>query len=311
MVSQDESQTPMSVIDLGLVPSEQVNPRTVEIDRLSTTEMLALINADDQSVAHVVGQAIPSIAVVVDRVTHALRSGGRLFYVGAGTSGRLGVLDASECPPTYGTPPHWVQGVIAGGDAALRSAIEGAEDDPEQGRADMARLQVNEKDVVVGISASGGAAYVVAAMEAANAKGAFTAAVTGYAESRLAQVVAQPIVVSVGPEVITGSTRMKAGTAQKLVLNMMTTGAMVQLGKTYQNLMVDVQPTNQKLHERARRLVSALGGVSVEQADELLAQTGHQVKPAVLMARQPGLSVEQAQAKLAQAQGKLRRALEQ
>jgi N-acetylmuramic acid 6-phosphate etherase len=297
----------------SLIPTEQINPRTEDIDLLSTEDVLHRINAEDRLVADAVAQAIPQIAAVVDAIRTAFErepagERGRLFYFGAGTSGRLGVLDASECPPTYGTPPDWVQAFIAGGDVALRQAVEGAEDSAELGAADAEKAGLRAGDVAVGISASGGAPYVTAAMRAARERGAVTACITCNASSPLAEAVEHVIAVDTGPEVIAGSTRMKAGTAQKLILNMLTTGAMIQLGKTYRNLMVDVQPTNRKLRERARRMVGALGGVSPEEAERLLAETDHQVKPAILMARAT-LSPDEAREHLRQSGGKLRPAL--
>ncbi len=305
MTSQPTASNPLQ----SVIPTEQVNPRTVDIDLRSTTEVLQKINAEDQGVAHAVAQAIPQIAVTVDAIQLAFEHGGRLFYFGAGTSGRLGVLDASECPPTYGAPPSLVQGIMAGGDIALRNAVEGAEDSVEMGQADVIKAGVKAGDVVIGISASGQAPYVVAVIEAAKALGCFTAGITCDKHSKLALATQQPIVVEVGPEVIAGSTRMKAGTAQKLVLNMLTTGAMIQTGKTYQNLMVDVQPTNLKLKARARRMVAALGAVDIEEAERLLDLTGYQVKPAVLMARQ-AIDLPEAQKRLKATSGKLRLALE-
>lgn len=293
----------------SVIPTEQVNPRTVDIDVLSTAEVLRKINAEDQGVAQAVAQAIPQIAVVVDAIKQAFENGGRLFYFGAGTSGRLGVLDASECPPTYGAPPSLVQAFMAGGDIALRNAVEGAEDSVEMGQEDVAKAGVKSGDVVVGISASGQAPYVVAVMETAQALGCFTAGITCDANSKLAKAAQQAIVVDVGPEVIAGSTRMKAGTAQKLVLNMLTTGAMIQTGKTYQNLMVDVQPTNLKLKARARRMVATLSGVAIEEAERLLELTSYQVKPAVIMARE-NVDLTEAERRLKAVSGKLRLALE-
>lgn len=298
------SDNPLS----GVIPTEQVNPRTVDIDQIETEAVLARINAEDARVPQAVAEAIPQIAVVVDRITEAFRNGHRLFYFGAGTSGRLGVLDASECPPTYGAPPEQVQGIIAGGEAALRQAIEGAEDDPEAGRQAVIRAGLQPGDVAVGISASGGAPYVVAAMAEARSRGCFTAGITCHRGSTLARAVDQPIVAEVGPEVIAGSTRMKAGTAQKLILNMLTTAAMIQSGKTYRNLMVDVQPTNRKLRERARRIVAALAGVGEEEAQRALDASQYQVKPAVLMACDK-ISYTEAQHRLSAASGKLRLAL--
>jgi len=293
----------------SVIPTEQVNPRTKDIDLVSTTELLQKINTEDQQVPQAVGRAIPQIAVVVDAIQQAFENGGRLLYFGAGTSGRLGVLDASECPPTYGAPPELVQAFIAGGDFALRHAVEGAEDSAEMGKEDLQKANVQANDVVVGISASGQAPYVGAVVEAARALGCFTAGITCDANSKLAQAAQQPIVVEVGPEVIAGSTRMKAGTAQKLVLNMLTTGAMIQIGKTYQNLMVDVQPTNLKLKARARRMVAALAQIPIEEAERLLEMTGYQVKPAVLMAV-ADVGLEEAQRQLKAVSGKLRQAME-
>jgi N-acetylmuramic acid 6-phosphate etherase len=292
----------------NLVPTEQINPKTRDIDLLSTGSLLAKINAEDALVANAVRLAIPHIAVVVDKIVEAFRQDGHLFYFGAGTSGRLGVLDASECPPTYGASPDQVQAFIAGGDTALRTAVEGAEDSEEMGVQDFNRAQAQPGDVVVALSASGGAAYVLGVVRAAKAAGCFTAAVTCHPASLLAKEVHRAIVVEVGPEAIAGSTRMKAGTAQKMVLNMLTTGAMIQIGKTYENLMVDVQPTNKKLKERACRIVAALAEVSQEEAHQVLETTGYQVKPAILMLRL-NIGLEQAQQQLNNAQGKLRLAL--
>lgn len=291
-----------------LVPTELINPDTVDIDLLPTAEILKSINRQDQQVPTAVARAIPAITVVVERTVESLRNGGRLFYFGAGTSGRLGILDAAECPPTYGTDPALIQAFIAGGPQALTQAVEGAEDSPASGRSDLEHSGAQSGDVVIGLSASGGAPYVIAAMEAARERGCFTAGITCHGSSKLAIVTDQPIVVTVGPEAIAGSTRMKAGTAQKLVLNMITTASMIQLGKTYANLMVDVQPTNQKLRERARRIVATLADVPEEEAAKALEQTGYQVKPAVLMIRL-NIPTKTAYDRLAAAGGKLRSAL--
>jgi N-acetylmuramic acid 6-phosphate etherase len=308
IMSDLNATTTQSPLD-SVIPTEQVNPRTQDIDLLSTADVLKRINAEDQLVALAVEKAIPQIAVVVDEIKRAFENGHRLFYFGAGTSGRLGILDASECPPTYGAPPSLVQAFIAGGDVALRNAVEGAEDSVELGKADIEKAGVQAGDVVVGISASGQAPYVVTTVEIARQMGCFTAGITCDPNSKLAQAATQPIVVEVGPEAIAGSTRMKAGTAQKLVLNMLTTGAMIQTGKTYQNLMVDVQPTNLKLKARARRIVAALGKVSIEEAERLLDLTGYQVKPAVLMACDR-IALPEAQQRLKAVSGKLRLALQ-
>jgi N-acetylmuramic acid 6-phosphate etherase len=298
----------------SLISTEQANPRTQDIDQLSTVAMLQRLNQEDQGVALAVEKAIPMIAPVIDAIVTSMQEGGRLYYFGAGTSGRLGVLDASECPPTYGTEPELVQAFIAGGEKALRQAVEGAEDSAELGRHDAEKANFRAMDVVVGLSASGGAPYVLAVMEHAREYGCITACITCNPKSELATNVEFPIVVEVGPEPIAGSTRMKAGTAQKLILNMLTTGAMIQQGKTYRNLMVDVQPTNQKLRQRARRIVSQLGGVTIEQAGHLLEHTHNQVKPAIVLAcyEQIGkhLTPHQANDLLRQAKGKLRTVLE-
>jgi len=291
------------------VPTEQINPNTVEIDLVSTGEMLTQINDADQQVALAVREAIPQIARVVDQTVSAFEAGGRLLYLGAGTSGRLGVLDASECPPTFGVDSGLVVGIIAGGDTALRNAVEGAEDNAALGRQAIEEAHVTDLDVVVGLSASGGAAWVVSAMEAAKSRGAFTAAITCYGESPLAKAVDVAIVAHVGPEVIAGSTRMKAGTAQKLILNMISTGAMIGWGKTYRNLMVDLKPSNHKLKDRARRIVAHLAQCSQERAQEALDATQGRVKPAVLVAAL-SISAEDAGQKLDSAHGKLRKALE-
>jgi N-acetylmuramic acid 6-phosphate etherase len=293
----------------SVIPTEQVNPRTEDIDLLPTEAVLRAINAEDRRVADAVEKAIPQIAIVVDEIKKAFENGHRLFYFGAGTSGRLGVLDASECPPTYGAPPTLVQAFIAGGETALRNAVEGAEDSTELGQADAKQAGLQAGDVVVGISASGGAPYVVAAIQAAKAQGCFTAGLTCNPDSTLAKTAHQAIVTEVGPEVIAGSTRMKAGTAHKLVLNMLTTGGMIQIGKTYRNLMVDVQPTNRKLRERARRIVAALGGVSIEAAEGILEETDYQVKPAILMACGK-MPLAEACRQLKAVSGKLRAALQ-
>ncbi len=268
-------------------PTELVNPGTKGIDVLATAQMLAVMNGEDQKVAEAVQAAIPAIAVVVDKIVEAFGAGGRLIYVGAGTSGRLGVLDASECVPTFSVPPELVVGVIAGGDVALRHPVEGAEDDGAAGVADLKAIDVCGKDVVVGVSASGNPAYVVSALEAAKAQGAYTAAVTCTPEAKIAMVADAVIVTVVGPEVVAGSSRMKAGTAQKLVLNMLSTGAMIRWGKTYAddagNWMVDVKATNEKLKARAVRLVVRLAGVDAAAAQAALEANNYAVKPVLLM----------------------------
>ncbi len=284
--------------------TEQPNPRSAHIDRLSTLEILTIMNDEDATVAAAVRAALPDIAQAVDMIAERLRDGGRLIYVGAGTSGRLALLDAVECVPTFSTDPGQVQAIIAGGQAALTGAVEGAEDNAEAGRAAIRQLGVTARDTVVGVAASGRTPYVIGALEAAQAAGAATVAIACNAPAPLLDVAQVRIAALVGPEVIAGSTRLKAGTAQKMILNMLSTASMIRLGKVYGNLMVDVQVTNQKLARRARQIVSAVAGVSDAEAGRLLAQTGNQVKPAIVMARR-GVTADEARAMLRAAQGML------
>jgi N-acetylmuramic acid 6-phosphate etherase len=280
------------------------------IDELSTTEMLQVMNAADREVAEAVGREIPAIARAVDAIAAALapERGGRLFYVGAGTSGRLGVLDASECPPTFNVPASLVQGMIAGGDYALRHSVEGAEDSPELGATDIRAHGFTAKDVLAGIAASGRTPYVLGAMEYARSLGAVTIGVSCVPESEVARAAQIAITPAVGPEVVTGSTRLRAGTATKLVLNMLSTGAMIRLGTVYSNLMVNVQPSNAKLADRAERIVVELTGLPRERAAALFSEAGS-IKAAVLM-HAHGLNREQAEALLRDAHGHLRHAME-
>lgn len=263
--------------------TEQSNPASLRIDELSTLDMLALINREDAGVAAAGGRQLAAVAAAVDLVAARLGGGGRLFYMGAGTSGRLGILDASECPPTYNTPPTMVQGLIAGGREAAFRAIEGAEDNPEAGAHDLRERSLSAADVVLGIAASGVTPYVHGGLEFARRTGAATIFFT-CSPTALALVEADvKIVAEVGPEVITGSTRMKAGTATKLVLNMVTTGAMVRLGKTFGNLMVDLQPTNAKLRDRSLRILEALTGLAAAAASQVLAMADGSLKLALVM----------------------------
>jgi N-acetylmuramic acid 6-phosphate etherase len=263
--------------------TEHSNPHSRNIDRLSTREIVELINADDMLVAPAVGKERLKIAAGVDRIVEHFRKGGRLFYVGAGTSGRLGVLDASECPPTFGVKPALVQGIIAGGKRALVRAVEGAEDIANDGAEAITKRRVCSKDVVVGIAACGLTPYVRGALKQAKKVGAGTIFITCSPQAVMkapADIVINPVV---GPEVITGSTRMKAGTATKLVLNMLTTTAMIKMGKVYGNLMVDLNATNNKLRDRSQRIVSQMTGLSKAKAIQLLAQAKGKVKPAIVM----------------------------
>lgn len=289
--------------------TEARNPRTRAIDTLSSLEVVTLINDEDARVAPAVRRELPHIARAADVIVARLRSGGRLFYFGAGTSGRLGVLDASEMPPTYSVPPDLVQGWIAGGDPALRRSIEGAEDDAESGQQAVRDANVTGADVVVGIAASGTTPWVLAAVGEAQRRGAATVGLTCNPDSPLAQMVDVPITPLVGSEVIAGSSRMKAGTAQKMVLNTLSTAAMIRLGKVYDNLMVDVHPTNAKLRRRAAHILQEAAGVDPDSARRALQATGYEVKPALVMLL-AGVDEQEARRRLAAAGGLVRRAVE-
>jgi len=286
--------------------TENPNPRTAHIDRLSSLEILQVINDEDATVAMTVRRVLPVIAQAVDAITEHLRSGGSLIYVGAGTSGRLGVLEAVECVPTFNTDPAMVQGIVAGGQTALIQSAEGAEDDYEAGYSKMGEIGVSQRDVVVGIAASGRTPYVIGALKAATMYGAATVAVTCNEPAPMLDMVEYPIAAVVGPEVIAGSTRLKAGTAQKMILNMLSTASMIQLGKVYGNLMVGVKVTNQKLAKRAQGIVMTVANISEEEAIRLLEQTHNDVKTAIVMALLH-VSVDEARERLTAANGILRR----
>jgi N-acetylmuramic acid 6-phosphate etherase len=288
--------------------TEERNPASASIDTLSPEDMLRVMNAEDRSVAGAVEREIPAIARAVEAVEEALRRGGRLFYIGAGTSGRLGVLDAAECPPTFGIPPDQVQGIIAGGERALTRAAEAAEDDPDCGARDLESHGFTARDVLVGIAASGRTPYVLGAIAAAHGLGAVTIGISCAPGSPLEQAARIAITPVTGPEVVAGSTRMKAGTAQKLVLNMLSTAVFIRLGCVYGNLMVNVQPTNVKLADRARRIVAQAAGVSYERAVELMEQSGNSARLAIIMAK-TGVSRGEAERRLAAAGGSIARAL--
>ena len=268
--------------------TEQRNPASASLDSLPTEAALRIINAEDRKVAEAVEREIPAIARAVDAIVAAFGRGGRLFYIGAGSSGRLGVLDAAEIPPTFGAPPGMVQGIMAGGEAALARATETTEDDPTIGAQDLAARGFTASDVLVGIAASGRTPYVLGAVAEARRLGAVTVGISCTPESELARAVEIAITPLVGPEVVAGSTRMKAGTAQKLVLNMLSTEAFVRLGYVYGNLMVNVQPKNRKLVDRARRIIAQAAGVSYERAGELLVEAGDNVRRAIQMAQEQG-----------------------
>jgi N-acetylmuramic acid 6-phosphate etherase len=294
---------------LGDLATEQRNPQSERIDGVGTAELLNIINKEDQTVAGAVATAIPELARFLDRLVDRVRAGGRLFYIGAGTSGRLGVLDASECPPTFGVSAGMVQGIIAGGESALSRATEASEDDPAAGARDLAAHGFSAIDTLVGIAASGRTPYVIGAIRSARAMGALTAAVVCVEDSVLSREAECVIAVPVGPEIITGSTRMKAGTATKMILNMISTGLMIRLGYTYGNLMVNVQPRNRKLADRARRIIAAASGVSAAMAADLFEKAGGDVKTAVVMGRK-AVSREEAVALLQAKQGFLGEALD-
>jgi N-acetylmuramic acid 6-phosphate etherase len=287
--------------------TETRHPDTAEIDQLSTLEMLEVINAADRSVADAVHAELPRIAQAVDGIAERMEKGGRLFYTGAGTSGRLGVLDASECPPTFNVDPGLVVGLIAGGDYALRHSIEGAEDDPQQGVEDLKEHHLAAGDTLVGIAASGRTPYVLGGIAYANQLGALTVGLSCVPGSEVERQARIAITPAVGPEVITGSTRLRAGTATKLVLNMLSTGAMIRTGMVYGNLMVNVQPTNVKLKDRAIRIIAAATGVDEDQAATLLAQAGT-VRVAIVM-QKLSIAREQATQRLDLAHGRLRAVL--
>ncbi|SDR81133.1 N-acetylmuramic acid 6-phosphate etherase [Friedmanniella luteola] len=295
-------------VGLAALGTETANPRTADLDAMGTLEVLQVINAEDQTVAGAVQRVLPAVARAVDLVVAARQRGGRLVYVGAGTSGRLGLLDAVECPPTFGTAPQEVVGVLAGGDGAFAVAVEGAEDDPDLAVADLEALGIGPADVVVGLAASGRTPYVVAALHHAGQVGAATVSVACNPGSPISALADVAIEVDTGPEVITGSTRLKAGTAQKMVCNMLSTAAMVRTGKVYRNLMVDVRPTNAKLVDRARRIVATAATVDEERADAALRAADGHAKTAVVMLL-AGCGADEARARLARHGGRVREAV--
>jgi N-acetylmuramic acid 6-phosphate etherase len=289
--------------------TEARNPASTDLDRLGTQGFVELVNQEDAGVAAAVARAAPQIAQAIDRIAASLAAGGRLIYVGAGTSGRLGVLDAAECPPTFGTDPSQVIALIAGGNTALTSAVEGAEDSSVQGAADVAALDVTAADTVVGITASGNTPYVIGALQHAAGAGATTIGLCCNKNSPVAEMADIGIEVVTGPEVLAGSTRMKAGTATKMVLNMLTTGAMVRLGKTYGNLMVDLKAGNRKLLARSLRILESAAGLTSAEADAALREAGGDVRVAIVAARL-GVDAREARRRLHDAGGRVRAALE-
>ena len=290
--------------------TEQTHPDSADLDTLPTAQLLSLMNLADQEVAHAVGRELARITRAVDAITAALKGGGRLFYIGAGTSGRLGVLDASECPPTFHVSPELVQGIIAGGDRALRRSSEAAEDDPAAGAKDLLAAGFRKGDAVVAIAASGRTPYVLGAIRKAHELGGVTCGIACTPNAELSSLVEFPMEPQPGPEILTGSTRLRAGTATKLVLNMISTAVMVKLGYVYGNLMVNVQASNQKLKHRALGIIRQATGASVERAAELLEQSGRSIRTAIVMEKK-NVTREEAEHLLAQSKGRIREALKE
>ena len=293
---------------LSTLITEQQNPNSMHVDSLSALEIVQLMNQEDKQVPLAIEKCLPQIAQAVECIVAAFQQGGRLVYIGAGTSGRLGVLDASECPPTFGVSPEMVKGIIAGGERALRHPIEGAEDSKAQAVVDLQTIQFSSKDVLVGIAASGRTPYVIGALEYAKSLGSVTVSIASNPNSGMANIVDIAIDTVVGPEVLTGSSRLKSGTAQKLVLNMLTTASMILMGKCYQNLMVDVQASNEKLKARAIRIVMQATDCDKALAEETLKQADQNAKLAIMMILS-GLDRAQAEALLEKHHGKLQLAL--
>lgn len=290
--------------------TEQRNPNSQEIDLADSKTIVSIINNEDKNVAHHVSHKLDVIAATIDAIVDRMKKGGRLLYFGAGTSGRLGVLDASECPPTFGTKPEIVQGFIAGGEQAMFVAQEGAEDKEEYGGADLKKVDITQSDIVVGLAASGRTPYVHGVIKEAQRIGAATVFITTVSKDQVNLTADFMIDIPVGPEVIMGSTRMKSATAQKMVLNMLSTGTMIRLGKVYENVMVDLQLTNQKLEERAKRIIMMLAKMSYEDASEYLEKADLHVKTALVMAI-AGVNKEEAQATLEKHDGFIRKALQE
>ena len=288
--------------------TEQRNAASKNLDRMTAMQIVRLMNREDRKVAAAVGRALPAIARAVDAIVKAIRNGGRLLYVGAGSSGRMAVLDAAECPPTFGTSPKLVQALIAGGRPAVTGAVEGAEDSSANAERDLHAKKLTRRDVVVGITASGTTPYVLASLQYARRRGATTVAITVNARTPVARLAKILIATEVGPEVLTGSTRLKAGTSQKMVLNMLSTAAMVRLGHVYENLMIDVKPSNQKVSARIQRILAEASGKSLSAAERVLRQARHNMRVALVMLKL-GVDVRSAKKKLAAAKGNLYEAL--
>ncbi|MEC0282165.1 N-acetylmuramic acid 6-phosphate etherase [Terribacillus saccharophilus] len=293
---------------LDKLTTEKRNESTMKLDQLTTKEVLQLMNKEDRTVPDAVEAALPKIEAAVEQVISTFQAGGRLIYTGAGTSGRLGILDAVECPPTFSTPDDMVQGLLAGGMSAFRKAKEGAEDNPDLGARELEEIGLSSKDTVIGIAASGRTPYVIGALDYAAAVGAATVSVACNKDSAISKHAKISIEVETGPEILTGSTRLKAGTAQKLVLNMISTASMVGVGKVYKNLMVDVKPTNDKLQERAKRIIMEATGANYDAAEKVFDQADGQVKTAIVMLLLD-VTKEEAEGKLRNAEGFVRSAI--
>lgn len=296
------------ILERGHLLTEQINPHSHNLDQLTSLALVDLFQQEDAQAVSAIAAARREIAQAIDQAAESLRQGGRLFYVGAGTSGRLGILDAAECPPTFCTPPEWVQGILAGGDRALVKSSEDLEDRPQDGAAAIAAHQVGDRDMVVGITAGGTTPFVHGALQAARERGATTALIACVPPEQVPAAVDIDIRLLVGPEILAGSTRLKAGTVTKLVLNRLSTGAMIRLGKVYGNRMVDVAVTNQKLWDRALRILTDLTGLNREAATELLERSGRRVKLALLM-HWTGVTADQGEELLAKNQADLRQAV--
>ncbi|RTR31849.1 N-acetylmuramic acid 6-phosphate etherase [Robertmurraya yapensis] len=294
--------------NLKTLTTESRNERSMQIDTAEPMDILKIMNDDDQKIAKAVEEELPNIEVAVRYTLESFKQGGKLVYIGAGTSGRLGVLDAVECPPTFSTPPEMVQGIIAGGENAFVKAVEGAEDKPEAGVADLKAINLTEKDTVIGIAASGRTPYVIGALQYARSIGAKTVALSCNKNALISKEADQAIEVVVGPEVLTGSTRLKAATAHKMVLNMISTSSMILLGKAYENLMIDVHVSNEKLKERAINIITRITGVSYEEALEALQASNQQVKVAIVMLAN-NVTKDEAVKLLEEADGYVRRAI--
>ncbi|WP_139891965.1 N-acetylmuramic acid 6-phosphate etherase [Bacillus sp. D386] len=295
--------------NLNLLTTESRNDRSMQIDTSSPMEILRIMNEEDQKVAAAVQEVLPDVEIAVHFAVSSFQNGGRLIYMGAGTSGRLGVLDAVECPPTFSTKPEMVLGIIAGGESAFIKAVEGAEDRPEDGEKDLKDITLTENDAVIGIAASGRTPYVIGALRYARSVGAKTVALSCNKQARISEEADHAIEVVVGPEVLTGSTRLKSATAHKMILNMISTSSMVLLGKAYENLMIDVHVSNEKLKERAIGIISKITGVSYETARQTLEDADHQVKVALVMLKKD-IKKEEAALILEQSGGYVRKAIE-